>query len=294
MKTFGTYYSHTLLSTILSHSIRWCRANGQISAALALYEDGQLFLNNARTLLHGDLQDGRCDIPTIQTLLLLSAQEFGQGNCTQAWMYSGVAFRLAEDLGITVDARRFALTLSLSEEDIEIRNRLFWSCFIWDKMISLYMGRRPLMYRSDVSPAQAMGTLCCCLCAGDVADMTMVADDSTEYEIWSPHGLRAEIEAAYPTTQSHAATTFIWTCKLTEIIHELLVNVYNPLRHGSDEQVTACLTSQAEQLHQLSQALPRYLRINTDALPAYCPPNHIVTLKYCTSMLSRGVTLTGK
>lgn len=156
MKDFGPYYSHTLLSAILAHSIRWCRTDPHIMEALAPYEDGKLFSYHARTLLHADLQNGRCNIPTIQALLLISAQECGAGNCTQAWMYSGVAFRLAEDLGITIDARKYAGNVLLTDEDIEIRNRLFWSCYIWDKMISLYMGRRPLMYCSDVSPPQVM------------------------------------------------------------------------------------------------------------------------------------------
>ena len=156
MKGFGAYYSHTLLSAILSHSIRWCRTDPNIFEALAPYESGHLFSYHARTLLHADLQNGTCDIPTIQTLLLISAQECGHGNCTQAWMYSGIAFRLAEDLGITIDARKYAGSVKFSEEDIEIRNRLFWSCYIWDKMISLYMGRRPLIHCSDVSPPQVM------------------------------------------------------------------------------------------------------------------------------------------
>ena len=159
MNDYGPYYSHTLLSAILAHSIRWCRTDPHISEALGPYENGQLFSYHARTLLHESLNSGKCDIPTIQSLLLISAQECGNGNCTQAWMYSGIAFRLAEDLGITIDARKYGGDLRLTEEDIEIRNRLFWSCYIWDKMISLYMGRRPLMYCSDVSPPQVMSML---------------------------------------------------------------------------------------------------------------------------------------
>ena len=156
MKYFGPYYSHTLLSAILAHSVRWCQNEQQISEALAVYENGHLFFYHARLLLHEDLRNGRCDIPTIQTLLLISTQECGKGNSTQAWVYSGIAFRMAEDLGITIDARKYAGDVRLSEEDIEIRNRLFWSCYIWDKMVSLYMGRCPVMKSSGVSPPQVM------------------------------------------------------------------------------------------------------------------------------------------
>jgi hypothetical protein len=32
---------------------------------------------------------------------------------------------------------------SLTLEDIEIRKRLFWSCYTYDKVISLFLGRMP-------------------------------------------------------------------------------------------------------------------------------------------------------
>ena len=153
---FGPYYSHTLLSAILSHSARWCYRDPNIRDALEPYDKGRLFHHHATTLLHEDLKNGRCDIPTIQALLLISAQECGRGNWTLAWMYSGIAFRLVEDLGISIDGQKYAGSVKFLDEDIEIRNRLFWSCYIWDKMISLYMGRSPLIQCSDVSPPQVM------------------------------------------------------------------------------------------------------------------------------------------
>lgn len=61
-----------------------------------------------------------------------------------AWLYSGIAFRMAIDLGIHLHSDKLRLYVkSLSPEDIEIRKRLFWSCYTWDKAISLYCGRMP-------------------------------------------------------------------------------------------------------------------------------------------------------
>ena len=71
-------------------------------------------------------------------------------------MYSGIAFRIVEDLGINIDARKHGGSMKFSEEDMEIRNRLFWSCYFWDKMISLYLGRCPVIQYSNVSPPQVM------------------------------------------------------------------------------------------------------------------------------------------
>ena len=152
MKINGPYYSDILLNALLSHSVRWCKAEPKIGPILESFDGGAQFFHRAVSDLHDSLKVGYAGIPTIQTLLLLSAQECGRGNRTQAWLYSGMAFRLLDDLGISIDSRKYSDSAQLSDEDIEIRNRLFWSCYFWDKMVSLYFGRSPTMQNSRVSP----------------------------------------------------------------------------------------------------------------------------------------------
>jgi hypothetical protein len=156
MEVLGPYYSHTLMNAMLSHSVRWCKGNHDVRVQLQQYDNGNLFGRQARTLLFAELGSGQINIPTVQALLLLSAQECGLGNRTQAWLYSGMAFRLIEDMGICIDVRKYAGNVTLSDEDMEIRNRLFWSCYFWDKIISLYLGRSPTLQHSNVSPPQLM------------------------------------------------------------------------------------------------------------------------------------------
>ncbi|MAD83199.1 MAG: hypothetical protein CL912_09545 [Deltaproteobacteria bacterium] len=61
-----------------------------------------------------------------------------------AWLYSGMAFRIAIDLGIHLPSDKLrGYVRSLTAEDIEIRKRLFWGCYTWDKAMSLYLGRMP-------------------------------------------------------------------------------------------------------------------------------------------------------
>lgn len=156
MEVMGPYYSHMLLNAMLSHSIRWGKNDPPTRKLLEQYEGGALFGRQARMLLFEDLRHGHSKIPTVQTLLLLSAHECGLGNRTQAWLYSGMAFRLIEDMGICIDGQKYAGSVQLSDEDVEIRHRLFWSCYFWDKMISLYLGRSPTLQHSLVSPPQIM------------------------------------------------------------------------------------------------------------------------------------------
>lgn len=99
MQTMGPYYSHVLMNAILAHSVRWCSRDPKIESLLAPYDNGQLFSRHARALFFDELQRGPGRIPLIQTALLLSAQECAAGNRTQAWIYSGLAFRLLEDIG---------------------------------------------------------------------------------------------------------------------------------------------------------------------------------------------------
>ena len=152
----GPYYSHMLLNAILAHSSRWCRDEPHIRPLLEAYDDGALFSRAARMLLYEDISQGSCGIPTIQTLLILSAQECGAGNRTQAWLYSGMAFRLMKDLDISVETHKNHASRKLSDEDIEIRNPLYWSCYFWDKIISLYLGRSPSLENSPLAPPQAI------------------------------------------------------------------------------------------------------------------------------------------
>lgn len=99
MQTLGPYYSHTLLNAILAHSSRWCQRQPDIAPLLEPYEHGDLFSRHARTLLFEEIQERKRTVPMVQTLLVLSAQECGAGNRTQAWLYSGMAFRLIQDMG---------------------------------------------------------------------------------------------------------------------------------------------------------------------------------------------------
>lgn len=160
MKNGGPHFSQALLNAILSHSVRWCRSEPGMDQSLAPFDDGAAFSKDAVRYLFEDVQHGSSKIPTVQALLLLSAQECGRGNRTQAWLYSGMAFRLIDDMGICVDGKIHADAGQFSAEDIEIRIRLFWSCYFWDKLISLYFGRSPLIQNSEISPARVLSKLC--------------------------------------------------------------------------------------------------------------------------------------
>jgi hypothetical protein len=121
MTTGGTYYSEFLLCVLCAHSSK--------------YQDGQhseILLARVRHLLGLAVQEPS-SIPTVQALLQFSARELAQGSISQAWVYSGIAFRMATDLGLQHNGSLISSLKSLSPVDLEVRRRLFWSCYFWDK-----------------------------------------------------------------------------------------------------------------------------------------------------------------
>lgn len=158
----GPYYSHMLLNAILAHSVRWAMTDAPTKRLLDdAYDGGRVFAKHARSMLFQEINDGTCSITTIQTCILLSGQEIGLGNSMQAWVYSGIAFRVMDHIGLCVEGQ-YGNT-HLTDEDIEIRRRIYWSCYFWDKLVSLYLGYRPAIQETETSPRLIM-------CKSNLAD----------------------------------------------------------------------------------------------------------------------------
>lgn len=114
----GPYYSELLLTIMCGHA--------------AKYHDkhyAEPLITRAKSLLGAAIQQPS-SIPTVQALLQLSARSIAHGTISQAWIYSGIAFRMASDLGLQHGGENIK---GLKPVDLEIRRRLYWSCYFWDK-----------------------------------------------------------------------------------------------------------------------------------------------------------------
>jgi hypothetical protein len=124
MSTGGKYFSQFLLTVLCAHSARFA-------------EDptiGEMLISRARLMLGTEI-DKPLSIPTVQALLQLSARDLAYGRISQAWLYSGMAFRMVSDLGLHHSTSKIVGLGQLNPEDLEIRRRLFWSCYFWDKYV---------------------------------------------------------------------------------------------------------------------------------------------------------------
>ena len=283
MYSSGPYYSNALLNSVLSHSTRWGQSDPAMRRILDHhYGGGLIFGKMARSLVFEEINRGVSSIPTIQSLLLLSAQECSSGNSTQAWSYSGLALRLMDHMGILVDGQRYPGTVRLSDEDVEIRRRLYWSCYVWDKMISLYLGRSPSMQHTSASPPPMMGKSPESSRCGLLLTF-MAVDDSAENDLWTPFGACRNDNWKYPPTTSHSASSFMSMCRLSLIFNEILIHMYDPLMQNTESEMFECLHTQEAALQQWQDQLPPFLKIDPLNLPPLAPPAHIVTIKYVTS-----------
>lgn len=121
----GPYFSKLLLNAIYFGSSKF-------SPRLEVRKDpndvrtaGWKYRERVRELLGGSLD--RSDVTTIQALLQMTNSLFALGDeRSAAWLYSGLAFRMLVDLGMHVDVTN---KHPFSDEDLEIRRRVFWGAF---------------------------------------------------------------------------------------------------------------------------------------------------------------------
>jgi hypothetical protein len=106
----------------------------------------------------------------------------------------------------------------------------------------------------------------------------MILDDSTDDEIWTPHGLTYAPGAEYPVRKSHATSCLMEMYSLSVIFNQILRYMYDPQQHHNGLERQKCLEEQGDALNFWWNGLPEYLRIEAASLPDHAPPSHIVTL----------------
>jgi hypothetical protein len=103
------------------------------------------YLAAARTLLNHTYSSSRPS--TCQALLLLSYREIGVGAMAAAWLYTGMAVRMAQDLGMHRKAERWAWKTGdggrfvFTDRERQVRKKIWYGCVIMDKYAILVFMR---------------------------------------------------------------------------------------------------------------------------------------------------------
>ncbi len=185
---------------------------------------GDHFFKEAKRLLYENDEFANAKLCTVQALALMSVREAGCGHESKGWVYSGMSFRMACDLGLNVDAVPMNEISRLTDEDIDARRVTFWGCFLFDKYDdpqnevefaniacrcwSNYLGRQPQLQMPSITVKRP-----------DVFP-------SEESEMWSPYTDSGIIQAHAQPARTRAVA--LQLSKLAEISSDLLTSFYNP------------------------------------------------------------------
>jgi len=227
---------------------------------------GVQYAMGARQILNNIYQYSRPS--TVQTLLLLGIREFGIGSMEQGWLYSGMALRMAIDLGMNRNADRWSDRGKelFTPVEKQIRKQLWWSCCITDKLSAMWMGR-PITFRAN--------------------DYSTLKPDPTaeeDQEIWQPYPPDA-LGQDFSPVPSMIMSCFREQCELSVIITDIMDQIY-PVRTMQDTPRRQLLQQLEGRLHRWLVNLPDHLRY-TAASSHVTPLPHVLVIhsEYCAAVL---------
>ena len=257
MACSGPYFSKLLLNAIYFGASKFSNRPEVRRDPNDVRTAGWTFRMRVKELLGSALD--RSEITTIQALLIMTSSLFALGDeRSAAWLYAGAAFRMIIDLGMHVDATMLSNMRRLSDEDLEIRRRVFWGAFVVDKIQSLYQGRPASLQDFDTKVSLS------------------ILDNDEELEEWQPFAY-PDVES-YPGSPAYSVSTFTQLCKLSLILNGILNKVYSERSSArSPDELLATLESLDLQLKSWHDAIPDHLRFNP-SISNTTPPPHVVSL----------------
>ncbi|KAM0793011.1 hypothetical protein ACM66B_000503 [Microbotryomycetes sp. NB124-2] len=250
----GPYFSKLLLNAIYFSVAKFSKRPEVFDDVNDPRTAGLRFLRRVKELLGESLDKSR--IPTIQALLLLSSSLFALGWQSAPWVYSGIAFRMLSDLGLLHDWRsRVVQGGDFEPADLEIRRRLVWAAFVFDKIISLYQGRAVTLHEFDVKVPPVF------------------YDMFEEGEVWTPFAFPST--GSYTSSPSYSVSTFTELCSLSVLMGRIINTFY--AEHSCPDPLQQ-LAAHNKSLAEWSDRLPACLRYDPSNAAVPVPPPHVLSL----------------
>jgi hypothetical protein len=204
------------------------------------------FKETKRLIMEGDLHEVAA-LPTVQALALMSVREAGCGREAKGWVYSGMSFRMACDLGLNLGMHSKD---NMDETEEDARRITFWGCFLFDKCWSNYLGRLPQLHNTIVTVPKF--------------DVFPVEDAET----WSAVTDSGINQAHSQPSRTRAIALQI--SKLCEISSDLMNSFYNPIDMDKAKGKQAELKKLSEihmRLETWRRELPKELEPKEGGLP---------------------------
>ncbi|KAK1515875.1 uncharacterized protein CCOS01_13073 [Colletotrichum costaricense] len=219
----------------------------------------------------------RPSVATVQAFLCLALYEIGRGNLSKGWGYSGIAFRMAQDLGLQRDPKGWVQHDSslATHEDVEIRRRIYWGCYISDKLISLILGR-PVYLVYDDAEVQPMETL----------------PEPPEMSLWRPVGFDEEYRES---AQASSMIPYLHEqIRLSRIIERMMSTLFSPRSNLDDLGRRVCFDNLNLDLNRWRESLPDFAKwqkwggSSSKTIPGVLALHVRIALNYDQAIASRG------
>ena len=174
---------------------------------------GDHFFKEAKRLIMENDEHERPRLTSIQAFALMSVREAGCGREAKGWVYSGMSFRMACDMGLNLNTGQLTKNKNVNGDEAEedVRRITFWGCYLFDKCWSNYLGRLPQLPTSIIT----------------VPKFEVFPDEDSAQ--WSPYTDSGWSQAHVQPARTRAVALQI--SKLCEISNDLMKCFYNPAEY---------------------------------------------------------------
>ncbi|KAG0213238.1 hypothetical protein BGX28_004811 [Mortierella sp. GBA30] len=193
---------------------------------------GVRFMEKAKAIL--DTIYDSPDMYCVGALVLLSYQQMGSGAGYRAWMFIGISIRMAQHLGLNRDCLKLnPLMPALGREE---RNRIWWTCFVADRLVSATFGRPQGINEHDVDATYPEG----------------IDEENIQLE-YKLDGASSILTGPSP----HSEKNFVYMASLTRIMGRVMVSLYSPMSQATT--MSGSSTPNLAPLKQLDKELTDWL-----------------------------------
>lgn len=244
-----SYCSPLLVNAMLALGCHFTDVPGAYASPGDSKTKGDHFFAEAKSLILAGDEFAKSRLVTVQALALMSVREAGCAREAEGWVYSGMSFRMAQDLGLNLDISGPAKG-RMGDEEVDARKMTFWGCFLIDKCWSNYLGRLPQLPRSSSS----------------ISKPDVFPDE--EAAPWCPLTDKGYDESYRQPSRTRVAASLL--SSLSEISSDLLIFFYHPSHIGRSRGKSAELKKLGEihqRLEEWRRQLPKEFEPKEGQLP---------------------------
>lgn len=245
----SVHCSSLLVNSMLALGCHFTDVPGAFATPGESRTKGDHFFAEAKRLIMEDDEFERPRLVTVQALALMSVREAGCAREATGWVYSGMSFRMAQDIGLNLEMSALDKE-RIPDEEIDARRMTFWGCYLFDKCWSNYLGRLPQLPKSTFN----------------IAKFDVFPDEDATP--WVPLSDKGFDESGKQPSRARAAA--LQLSNLCEISSDLLVFFYHPNHIGRSSGKTAELKKLGElhkRLEEWRKALPKEFEAKDGQLP---------------------------